>query len=172
MKNPLFAQLLLAFAAILPVAATAQVPVQPAVDQEQLLASADPALRANKRLVYDFWREVFEAGQVAQADDEVDLQAFELLEVERAGRGRGDREQAVRRQPRHEPRGARRLRRCRPAPAAVLAAGAGRPRPRAARSFRRDPGLTRNDVPADRQRQRGPAGGPAPGRRRVPADRY
>lgn len=68
MKNPLLARILFALAAILPLAAAAQVPVQPAADQEALLASADPVLRANKRLVYDFWREVFEAGQVAQAD--------------------------------------------------------------------------------------------------------
>ncbi|WOI45081.1 ester cyclase [Acidovorax sp. BLS4] len=60
--------LLLALAASLPLAAVAQVPVQPAADQAPLLASADPALRANKRLVYDFWREVFEAGQVDQAE--------------------------------------------------------------------------------------------------------
>ncbi|WCM90668.1 nuclear transport factor 2 family protein [Acidovorax sp. NCPPB 3576] len=52
----------------LPLAGFAQVPVQPAADQQALLASADPVLRANKRLVYDFWREVFEAGQVAQAE--------------------------------------------------------------------------------------------------------
>jgi predicted SnoaL-like aldol condensation-catalyzing enzyme len=68
MKNPLFAHLLFATAAALPLAATAQVPVQPAAEHEQLLASPDPALRANKRLVYDFWREVFEAGNVAQAE--------------------------------------------------------------------------------------------------------
>ncbi|CAN7339197.1 nuclear transport factor 2 family protein [Variovorax sp. LjRoot178] len=68
MKNPLFGHLLYALAALMPFAAAAQVPVQPAADQEQLLASPDPALRANKRLVYDFWREVFEAGQVSQAD--------------------------------------------------------------------------------------------------------
>ncbi|MDA8446975.1 nuclear transport factor 2 family protein [Paracidovorax valerianellae] len=57
-----------ALSAALPLAGFAQVPVQPAADQQALLASADPVLRANKRLVYDFWREVFEAGQVAQAD--------------------------------------------------------------------------------------------------------
>lgn len=68
MKNPLFGHLLFALATALPLAAAAQVPVQPAVDHEQLLASPDPALRANKRLVYDFWREVFEAGQVTQAE--------------------------------------------------------------------------------------------------------
>lgn len=68
MKKHLFGYLFYALAATLPLAAGAQVPVQPAADQEQLLASPDPVLRANKRLVYDFWREVFEAGQVAQAE--------------------------------------------------------------------------------------------------------
>ena len=68
MKNLLLARLLLAIAAALPLAAAAQVPVQPAADHEMLLASPDPVLRATKRLVYDFWREVFEAGHVAQAD--------------------------------------------------------------------------------------------------------
>ena len=47
-----------------PIAARAQLPVQPATDQAALLASADPQLAANKRLVYDFWREVFEAGHM------------------------------------------------------------------------------------------------------------
>ena len=41
--------------------AHAQVPPSPNPDQEGMLASADPKLAANKRLVYDFWREVFEA---------------------------------------------------------------------------------------------------------------
>ena len=68
MKNHLIAHLLIALAAALPLAAAAQVPVQPAADQEALLASPDPAVRANKRLVYDFWREVFEAGHVALAE--------------------------------------------------------------------------------------------------------
>jgi predicted SnoaL-like aldol condensation-catalyzing enzyme len=40
--------------------AHAQVPVTPALDQAVLLASPDARLAANKRLVYDFWREVFE----------------------------------------------------------------------------------------------------------------
>jgi predicted SnoaL-like aldol condensation-catalyzing enzyme len=40
--------------------ARAQVPVTPASDQVALLASPDPKLAANKRFVYDFWREVFE----------------------------------------------------------------------------------------------------------------
>jgi predicted SnoaL-like aldol condensation-catalyzing enzyme len=49
-------------------AAHAQLPVQPAANQEALLASADPALAANKKLVYDFWREVFEGGHMELAD--------------------------------------------------------------------------------------------------------
>jgi predicted SnoaL-like aldol condensation-catalyzing enzyme len=49
-------------------AALAQVPVTPAPDHAVLLASADPRLAANKRLVYDFWREVFEAGHLDKAD--------------------------------------------------------------------------------------------------------
>ena len=48
--------------------ARAQVPVVPAADQEALLASADPKLAANKKLVWDFWREVLEAGHMEQAD--------------------------------------------------------------------------------------------------------
>ena len=42
----------------------AQVPVQPSADHAALLASSDPRLAANKRLVYDFWREVFEGGHL------------------------------------------------------------------------------------------------------------
>ena len=50
------------------VAARAQVPVTAAPDHAALLASADPQLAKNKRLVYDFWREVFEAGHLELAD--------------------------------------------------------------------------------------------------------
>ena len=46
----------------------AQVPVSPAPDHSALLESADPKLAQNKRLVYDFWREVFEAGHLELAD--------------------------------------------------------------------------------------------------------
>jgi len=46
----------------------AQVPVQAATDHEKLLASTDPQLAANKRFVYDFWREVFEGGHMELAD--------------------------------------------------------------------------------------------------------
>lgn len=48
--------------------AFAQTPVTPNPDQAAMLASSDPTLSANKRLVYDFWREVFESGQVAAVD--------------------------------------------------------------------------------------------------------
>ena len=37
-------------------------------NQDQLLASADPKIAANKRLVYDFWREVLEAGHLDLAN--------------------------------------------------------------------------------------------------------
>ena len=59
---------LLAALAVAPLAANAQLPVQAAADQSALLASADPRLAANKKLVYDFWREVFEAGHMDLAD--------------------------------------------------------------------------------------------------------
>lgn len=45
----------------------AQVPVQATADHKALLASKDPKLAANKKLVYDFWREVFEGGHMELA---------------------------------------------------------------------------------------------------------
>ena len=48
--------------------AFAQVPVTPAPDHAALLASSNPKLAENKRLVYDFWREVFEAGHMELAE--------------------------------------------------------------------------------------------------------
>jgi len=48
--------------------AHAQVAVQASLDQDKLVASADPRLAANKRLVYDFWREVFEGGHMELAE--------------------------------------------------------------------------------------------------------
>ena len=41
-------------------AASAQVPVTPHPEHERMLATGDARAVANKRLVYDFWREVFE----------------------------------------------------------------------------------------------------------------
>jgi predicted SnoaL-like aldol condensation-catalyzing enzyme len=58
----------LVVAAIVAANAQPQVAVVPRADHEQMLASTDPRLAANKRLVYDFWREVFEAGHTERAD--------------------------------------------------------------------------------------------------------
>ncbi|MEP6739653.1 MAG: nuclear transport factor 2 family protein [Caldimonas sp.] len=60
--------LVVACAACLPVASQAQVAVVAAADQAQFLASPDARLAANKRLVYDFWREVFEGAHMEFAD--------------------------------------------------------------------------------------------------------
>jgi hypothetical protein len=49
---------------VLGTGAHAQVPVQANANHEQFLASADSRLGANKRLVYDFNREVFEGGHM------------------------------------------------------------------------------------------------------------
>src|SRR4051812_6053894 len=48
--------------------ANAQVAVAANPNQEQMLASGDARLAANKRLVYDFWREVFEGAHMEFAD--------------------------------------------------------------------------------------------------------
>lgn len=47
--------------------AAAQLPVTAQGNHEALLSSPDPKLARNKKLVYDFWREVVEAGHVEQA---------------------------------------------------------------------------------------------------------
>jgi len=57
-----------ALALLLAGPALAQVPVQANADHAQLLASTDARLAANKRLVYDFWREVFEGGHMERVD--------------------------------------------------------------------------------------------------------
>ena len=46
----------------------AQEAVLPNANHEAMLASPDPKLAANKRLVYDFWREVFEAANMELAE--------------------------------------------------------------------------------------------------------
>lgn len=46
----------------------AQLPVKPLADQKILLQSNDPKLAQNKKLVYDFWREVLEGGHLELAD--------------------------------------------------------------------------------------------------------
>ncbi len=53
------------------VTASAQVPVTgatAAADQQALLKSSDPKLAANKKLVYDMWREVLEGGHLELAE--------------------------------------------------------------------------------------------------------
>jgi predicted SnoaL-like aldol condensation-catalyzing enzyme len=60
--------LVIAFVALVVANGRAQVAVVPQVDHEQMLASPDVRLAANKRLVYDFWREVFEAGHMELAE--------------------------------------------------------------------------------------------------------
>lgn len=61
-------RLLAIVAIVLAAGVYAQVPVQANPDQGKMLASADPKLAANKKLVYDFWREVFEGGHMELAD--------------------------------------------------------------------------------------------------------
>jgi len=46
----------------------AQLPVIPLASQKTLLKSSDPKLAANKKLVYDCWREVLEAGHLELAN--------------------------------------------------------------------------------------------------------
>ncbi|WCM94645.1 nuclear transport factor 2 family protein [Acidovorax sp. NCPPB 2350] len=62
------ARAVMVIAAVLPLAAQAQVPVTEETRHEKLLWSHNPFYAYNKRLVYDFWREVFESGQVELAD--------------------------------------------------------------------------------------------------------
>jgi predicted SnoaL-like aldol condensation-catalyzing enzyme len=67
MKQFLFAMVILC-AAAMPPAASAQSRVLTYSDQEIMLASADPRLAANKRLIYDFWREVIEGAHTELAE--------------------------------------------------------------------------------------------------------
>ena len=66
--NALIARACLVLALVLPTAAWAQMAVVPQPNHELLLAGTDARLAANKRLVYDFWREVFEGGHMELAD--------------------------------------------------------------------------------------------------------
>jgi predicted SnoaL-like aldol condensation-catalyzing enzyme len=47
--------------------AGAQLPVEVHPNQTELLASADPTLAANKKLVFDFWRTVMQAHEAERA---------------------------------------------------------------------------------------------------------
>lgn len=58
----------LALAMAAPTVARAQLAVVAQANHELLLASTDARLAANKRLVYDFWREVLEGGQMQLAE--------------------------------------------------------------------------------------------------------
>jgi predicted SnoaL-like aldol condensation-catalyzing enzyme len=58
----------LVFAALIVANARAQVAVVSNANHEQMLASPDARIAANKRIVYDFWREVFEAGHMELAE--------------------------------------------------------------------------------------------------------
>ena len=51
----------------LAIAVQAQVPPEPVKDQLPLLKSADPKLAANKKLVFDMYREVVNAGRTANS---------------------------------------------------------------------------------------------------------
>jgi len=68
MMKPFLAAAGLVAVLVAPLPARAQVAVTANPKHEQMLASPDPKLAANKRLVYDFWREVFEAGHMELAD--------------------------------------------------------------------------------------------------------
>ena len=46
----------------------AQLPVVPLANQKTLLQSKDPKLAANKKLVYDCWREILEGGHLEFVD--------------------------------------------------------------------------------------------------------
>ena len=59
--------LVLAGALTLEAVAVAQLPVEIHREPQQLLKSDDPDLAANKKLVFDFWREVLQARQVERA---------------------------------------------------------------------------------------------------------
>jgi predicted SnoaL-like aldol condensation-catalyzing enzyme len=64
----LLVRLFLASTICLPLISNAQVAVQAAPNQKALLAASNSRLAANKRLVYDFWREVLEAGHMDLAE--------------------------------------------------------------------------------------------------------
>ena len=66
--KPLLRALLVVLALSAPPTLRAQVPVTANADQAAMLAGADAKAAANKRLVYDFWREVFEGGHMELAE--------------------------------------------------------------------------------------------------------
>ena len=60
--------ILLIVGILAPAQSYAEVPVKAALNHKHLLASSDPRLAANKKLVYDFFREIIEAGRQDLAD--------------------------------------------------------------------------------------------------------
>ena len=64
MFRPIFWKLVLILSVVSSIPSMAQVAVVASTDHAALLASTDPQLKKNKQLVYDFWREVFEAGHM------------------------------------------------------------------------------------------------------------
>jgi predicted SnoaL-like aldol condensation-catalyzing enzyme len=63
-------------------------PVTENPDHDAMLASDDPQLAANKRLVYDMWRTLLEAGHVEEANkylDEIYIQHNPMVDTGRAG---------------------------------------------------------------------------------------
>ena len=66
--KPVLCRLSLVLALALPFAAAAQLAVVQQSNHDLLLASGDAKADSNKRLVYDFWREVFEGGHMELAD--------------------------------------------------------------------------------------------------------
>ena len=64
----LFSSALVLAATLCAPPAVAQMPVVAGADHEAMLASSDARLAVNKRLVYNFWREVFEGGHLELAE--------------------------------------------------------------------------------------------------------
>jgi predicted SnoaL-like aldol condensation-catalyzing enzyme len=56
-------------AALFGVPVLAQLPVEIHRNQPELLPSTEPSLAANKKLVYDFWREILQAHHVERAPE-------------------------------------------------------------------------------------------------------
>src|SRR5262245_6092951 len=81
-------RLLASFAALalFPGIASAQLPVEVHPRQAELLPSGDAALAANKRLAFDFWREIMQARHIEKIDAFV-AQSFIDHEA-KAGAGR------------------------------------------------------------------------------------
>jgi predicted SnoaL-like aldol condensation-catalyzing enzyme len=76
-----------ALASAAPVPAAADpVPVVAHPDPLALLGNEDPALAANKRLLFDFWRTVLNAGRLEAADDYVVEDYVQYSPFQRSGR--------------------------------------------------------------------------------------